>query len=98
MFRDWDAYDCHPVIGPLIEEYRQHIREMEYVKNGLRTEDNIHEVMQMSAEAAEIKREIHGLMQIEEQARANRQRDTVWLFTTAAAIAVGILNIGIALF
>ena len=97
MVRSWENFDCDPEIGPLIEEYRHQLRELEYVKQGLRTQDNIDAIMQLSYEAAEIKRQIQGLMDIENAYAAEKSRDTLWLVVTVAAGVVGLVNICIAL-
>lgn len=95
--RSWENYDCHPEIGPKIEEYRAYMRDLEFVKQGLRTRDNIEEIMEMSYEAAEIKRSIDGLVDLQEQEIAARNRDTLWLYATGIALGVGVANVLIAL-
>ena len=93
MLRGWENYDTHPEIGPLIEEYRHQMRELEYVKQDLRTHDNIDEIMQVSYEAAEIKRQIEGLVRLQEQREARERRDSLWLMVTGLAVAVGFANV-----
>ena len=97
MVLNWENYDCHPEIGPLIEEYRHQMRALEYVKRDLRTQDNIDAIMELSFEAAEIKREIQGLVEIEAAVEADRRRDSLWMAVTVAAIAVGAVNVLIGL-
>ncbi len=97
MVLNWENYDCHPEIGPLIEEYRHQLRTIEHVKRDLRTQDNIDAIMQLSYEAAEIKRQIQGLMEREEAFIAAERRDSLWLQVTLIAIGVGVLNALIAL-
>jgi hypothetical protein len=92
MTETWEKYDCHPEIGPLIEEYRYQLRDIELVKRGLRTQDNIASIMRLSREAAETKREILGLMDREEALLADRKRETLWIAVTFAAVIVGIVN------
>jgi hypothetical protein len=97
MVLNWENYDCHPEIGPLIEEYRHQLRAIEYVKRDLRTQDNIDSIMELSYEAAEIKRQIQGLVEQEQAVVAQQRRDTLWLQVTCIAIGVGVLNALIAL-
>ncbi len=92
----WDKYDCHPEIGPLIEEYRHSVREIEYLKQDLRTRDNMDGIVEASYESAELKRHIEGLVDVEETSVAARRRDTAWLFLTAIAAVVGLANVLIA--
>lgn len=97
MVREWEKYDSHPQIGPLIEEYRYVQGEMETLKNGLRTQDNIDDIMRMSYDQAGLKREIDGLVGVEEASLLAQRRDTLWLAVTVIATVVGASNLLIAL-
>jgi hypothetical protein len=98
MSQVWAKYDSHPEIGPLLDSYRESRQELEWVKNGLRTSDNIAEIVEISRVQAEIKRELDYLIQEEESFLRRERRDTVWLRVTIAAALIGAANIAIALF
>ncbi len=89
----WEKYDCHPEIGPLIEEYRDSVRMIEYLKRDLRTNGNIDDIVQMSYGQTELKRQITGLVDQEETERFERRKDSAWLALTVIAILVGVANI-----
>lgn len=93
MARTWEKYDTHPEIGPLIEEYRQSVRELEWLKQDLRTRDNIDDIMRFSYDHAELKRRIEGLVDREEVSEADRRRDTIWIAVSVAAALVGLVNV-----
>lgn len=96
MQPDWENYEGHPEIGPLIEQYRDAQRQLEWVKQDLRTHRNIDDVMLLSATHAELKRTIEGLVRVEEIERASQRRDSLWLLVTAAAVIVGLANVLVA--
>lgn len=89
----WEKYDCHPEIGPLIEEYRDSVRTIEYLKRDLRTNGNIDDIVQMSYGQAELKRQITGLVDQEEAELFERRKDSAWLALTVIAVLVGVANV-----
>jgi hypothetical protein len=96
MDAQWEKYDCHPEIGPLIEDYRQSVRQLEYIKRDLRTRHNIDTLITASDAQAELVRHIKGLVWLEEAALARDRRDTAWLYLSSAAAVLGFLNLLVA--
>jgi len=75
MQQNWDQFENYPEIGTLIEQYRASLRELEYLKNDLRTNDNIAAIVEMSHEQAQLKRDIDGLVEIEARYLDEQRRD-----------------------
>ena len=97
MLSAWEKYDNHPAIGPLIEQYRHSTRAVEFLKRDLRTSGNIDEILDASEVQTQLKRQIDGLVDIEEEIDHDRRRDMAWLVVAGIAAITGLINVVIAL-
>lgn len=87
-------YQNDPTIGPLVAQYQLSTAALNQLKGGLRDNQNIDEIIQVSEHQAAVRRRLSHLIGVKEQERRRETLHSLSLAVGAGLLVVGFVNLG----